>query len=87
MHYLEDRVKERLKIAEDWHIDGVVFRNDTGCRGGSLANMETMLAFRAKGVPVTSYEADSTFRGEFNMAEYQATMDDFLESLGLKPLE
>lgn len=87
MNYLDCRVQERVKAAEDWHADAVVLTNDRGCRGVSVGNMETSLALKERGVPVMTYEGSSTDPSLFNQPEYMARMDAFMESLGLRRLE
>jgi benzoyl-CoA reductase subunit B len=84
---VEERVEQRLKLAEDWHADGVVFALDRGCPGNTCASMETILAMKQKGIPVLTYDTACANPGEFAEAEYQSRMDAFLESLGLGVLE
>lgn len=81
------RVDQRVKLAQQWHADGVVFALDRGCLGNTAGAMESILALKQAGVPTVSYQAACANPSEFDEGEYQARIDTFLESLGLRPLE
>ena len=84
---LEHRVEGRARLAQDYHVDGVVINNDRGCRGTSVGNMESVLALKRAGIPVIAYEGNVTNPRELDANEYIRRVDSFLESLGLKPLD
>lgn len=86
INILDNRVRMKSKVAQDWHADGVVMSNDVGCRGNTVGNMEAALALKKKGIPYMIYEGSTANPEAFNLAEYMARLDTLLESLGLRPL-
>lgn len=83
---IEERIKHRVRLAEDWHVDAVILNNSIGCRGNALGNAETALALKAKGFPVTVDELDIIDPKEFDAERCERRMDDFLEVQGLRLL-
>lgn len=81
------RVDQRLRLVQDYHVQGVVFALDRGCLGNVTGAMESMIALKEVGIPVAYYQTACANPAEFKEKEYQATIDTFLESVGLRPLE
>lgn len=81
------RVDQRLRLVRDYHVQGVVFALDRGCLGNTTGALESILALKQAGTPVTSYQTACANPAEFKEAEYKATIDAFLESFGLRAID
>lgn len=81
------RVDQRVRLAQQFHAQGVVFALDRGCLGNTAGAMESILALKRAGIPTISYQSACANPSEFDEGEYRARLDTFLESFGLKPLE
>lgn len=81
------RVTEMVAAAKAWHLDGVVFHMDLGCKGIVPGHLEAKLALQKIGVPTFIYEGSNC--DPRNLATFQVLdrMDSFLESLGLHKIE
>ncbi len=81
-HTLKSYIIE--KIYEQWHCNGIMIHYNRGCEGLSLNVAENRLYLVEKGFPVVTYEGNMGDEREFDLAETQARIDSFMESLGLK---
>lgn len=79
--------EETVKIAQDWHVQGVVFHNDRGCQGLSSALPESRLLLREAGIPSIVYESSHSDPRAYSEASVVAAIEAFMESLGLKELK
>lgn len=84
--WLEPKPAYEVKVAEDWHADGVVVHFDRGCKGGCSGAMECTLALRESGIPVITYESSNADPRDFADADVFNRLDSFMESLGLTKL-
>jgi len=73
-----------LKIARDWHLDGVMLHYNRGCEGLSLGIAENRLALQAAGYPVMTFEGNMGDEREFDEPRTMARIDAFMETLGVK---
>jgi len=83
MHNTPFKVKEHIKMAQDWNVHGVVFHLDLGCKMVSSVHMEARTALHRMGIPTMVYEASSSDPRDLSPAQLSDRMDSFLESLGL----
>lgn len=84
---LTTKVEDEVKVAQDWHADGVLFHFNRGCRACSSGLAEAELAFDKRGIRTAFYEADACDRRGFSEAQVMGRIESFLESLGLARLE
>ena len=72
------------QVYEQWHCDGVIMHFNRGCEGLSMGVAEHRMYLSDQGIPVMGYEGNMGDEREFDLAETEAKMDAFMESLGLK---
>lgn len=84
---IEPQVKSLAKAVEAWHVDGVMFHIDRGCKGQSSSNTQARLELQRRGVPSMVYEANNADPREFSETQVLDQMEAFLESLGLTRLQ
>ncbi len=80
------RAEEVVKVAQDWHAQGVVFHMDRGCQGLTAGAAETRLLLQKEGIPSMVYEASYADPRGFAEVQVLDRLDAFLESMGLKPI-
>jgi len=78
--------KEAVKVAQDWHLDGVIAHEDRGCRSLTAACLEVKKHLEKAGIPVVSYSGNTADPRDFNEAQVEDQLHTFMARLGLKKL-
>lgn len=78
---------DTVKVAQEWHADGVVFHLDRGCKGGAAGYMVARLQLQKAGIPTMGYEASNADPRDLTETQVLDHMESFLESLGLTRLD
>lgn len=88
-HFYSPHLKSEMmvRIAKEWHLDGVMLHYNRGCEGLSLGIAENRLALLEAGYPVMSFEGNMGDEREFDEARTVARIDSFMETLGLSQIE
>lgn len=77
---------EAVKVAQDWHADGVIMHIDRGCRAMTAGVMEVKDMLEEKGFPVLAYEGNTADPRDFHQQAVENRIETYLESLGLSKL-
>jgi benzoyl-CoA reductase/2-hydroxyglutaryl-CoA dehydratase subunit BcrC/BadD/HgdB len=78
--------KEAVKVAQDWHADGVIIHIDRGCRSMTAACLEVKAHLEKAGIPVVAYSGNTADPRDFNQAQVESQLDTFMTRLGLTKL-
>ena len=65
--------KEAIKVAQDWHADGVIMHIDRGCRSMTAACLEVKAMLEKTGIPVVAYSGNTADPRDFNQARWKAS--------------
>lgn len=77
---------ESIRVARDWHADGVVLHLDRGCKGGAAGNVKNRLELQQAGIATMCYEGSNADPRDFTESQVVDSLEAFLESLGLKKM-
>lgn len=77
---------EAVKVARDWHADGVIMHIDRGCRAMTAGIMEVKDMLEKGGFPVCAYEGNTGDPRDFNQQTVEDRIETFLVSQGLSKL-
>jgi len=88
-HFYSAQLKSdmMIRIAREWKLDGVLLHYNRGCEGLSLGIAENRLALQKAGFPVMTFEGNMGDEREFDEARTIASIDAFMETLGMRKLE
>ncbi|MFC2018179.1 2-hydroxyacyl-CoA dehydratase [Chloroflexota bacterium] len=78
--------REAVKVAQDWHADGIIMHIDRGCRSMSAACLEVKADLEKAGIPVLAYSGNTADPRDFNQAQVESQIDTFMARLGLTKL-
>jgi benzoyl-CoA reductase/2-hydroxyglutaryl-CoA dehydratase subunit BcrC/BadD/HgdB len=82
----ERRTLHFLRMAEDWHIDGVMVHLARRCAALCLGILTRIQDIRRAGIPVATYEASEGDPKEWNETRVREDFERFFDSLGLKKI-
>ncbi|MBM2813443.1 MAG: benzoyl-CoA reductase, bzd-type, subunit [Ignavibacteria bacterium] len=85
-HFYSPHIKSdmMIRIAKEWHLDGIMLHYNRGCEGLSLGIAENRLALIEAGYPVMTFEGNMGDEREFDEAKTMSRIDSFMETLGMK---
>lgn len=86
MHYHVPRGYAILRIAKQWHANGVMMHLNRGCLGNSPGQMEIRKILLDSGMPVMAYEGNAVDTREVDRGQILDRIDAFMESQGLQKL-
>ena len=78
--------KENVKVAENWHADGVIMHIDRGCRAMTAGMLESKVMLEKNGFPVVTYDGNNADPRDFNQGIVENRLDAFMNRLGLSRL-
>ena len=73
-----------IRIAKEWHLDGVMLHYNRGCEGLSVGIAENRLGLIEAGYPVMTFEGNMGDEREFDLTKTMGRVDTFMETLGYK---
>lgn len=87
-HFYSPQLKSEMmiRIAKEWHVNGVMLHYNRGCEGLSMGIAENRLALQKAGFPVLVFEGNMGDEREFDEAGTMGKMDAFMETLEVKKL-
>ena len=77
------RILHLMRMAEDWHIDGVMVHLARRCAPLNLGVFHKIRKYQEAGITVGTYEASEGDPKEWNESRVREDFDRFFESLGL----
>lgn len=88
-HFYSPHLKSEMmiRIAKEWHLDGIMLHYNRGCEGLSLGIAENRLALIDAGFPVMTFEGNMGDEREFDEGQARSRMDSFMETLGIRILK
>lgn len=86
MHYHEPRARAIRRIAQQWHVNGVMMHLNRGCLGNSPGQMEIRKILLDSGLPVMTYEGNAVDTREVDRQQILDRVDAFMESQGLQKI-
>ncbi len=75
-----------VKLAKDWHINGVVMHFNRGCEMIASNEKQVKQALMGAGYPVVTYEGNMADRREFDEGQTMRRLAAFMESMNLKKI-
>jgi len=86
--HIENTVEYPIKMAEQWHCDGMILSASSDCFQQMCFGMETKRIADARGIPNMLYYVILTDLRQFDPDAFQKQLDDFLtKGLGLTKFE
>ena len=84
-HFYSPHLKTEMmiRIAKEWHLDGVLLHYNRGCEGLSVGIAENRLGLIEAGFPVMAFEGNMGDEREFDEARVKVRFDAFMETLGV----
>lgn len=86
LHYPLARGQALVRLLKAWHAQAMIMHLNRGCPGNSIGQLEQKLILQKAGIPVLTYEANSTDSREVDEKEILDRIDAFMESQGLVKL-
>jgi benzoyl-CoA reductase subunit B len=85
-HFYSPHLKTEMmvRIAKEWHLDGVMLHYNRGCEGLSVGIAENRLGLIEAGYPVMTFEGNMGDEREFDLNKTMTRVDTFMETLGFK---
>jgi benzoyl-CoA reductase subunit B len=85
-HFYSPHLKTEMmvRIAKEWHLNGILLHYNRGCEGLSVGIAENRLGLIEAGFPVMAFEGNMGDEREFDEARVKFRFDAFMETLGLK---
>ncbi|MCX6646437.1 MAG: benzoyl-CoA reductase, bzd-type, subunit O [bacterium] len=85
-HFYSPHLKTAMmvRIAKEWHLDGVMLHYNRGCEGLSVGIAENRLGLIEAGYPVMTFEGNMGDEREFDLNKTMGRVDTFMETLGFK---
>jgi benzoyl-CoA reductase subunit B len=85
-HFYSPHLKTEMmiRIAREWHLNGILLHYNRGCEGLSLGIAENRLGLIEAGFSVMAFEGNMGDEREFDEARVKARFDAFMETLGVK---
>jgi len=80
------RGKILIRMAKEWHIDGMLMHLNLGCEGTTIGNLESRLALLKAGIPVMTYEGNMGDDRQYDEAGTMKRIDIWMNGFGLEKL-
>lgn len=75
-----------FRMIKEWKADAVLLHLNRGCEALTQGVAEDRLALTKAGIPVGAYESNMVDAREMNISQVLDSIDAFMESLGLTPI-